>query len=117
MTLKLYWPAIIQQNDGHLLFIADNDHLQDYLTLDAHFALPEDKLIDSQGQTILVSQLHRPPLTSISASIAPPKINKTSLNEFIAIIRLYAQQQNQCCTSKITFTNFSQGMQIIQQLD
>ncbi|UJF21788.1 DUF4144 domain-containing protein [Shewanella sp. OMA3-2] len=96
-----------QHND--LVYLANHCAWQDYFDHEAANLVAEDKLIDSTGQCLLISQ-----------SIKQGKLTLTtpiSLEQFVAIVQRFAQLQGHCCSSKLNFSNFQQGFAIIDQLD
>jgi hypothetical protein len=114
------WPAVVKltQND-ELIYLA---HQRDWLELAClyqHHFIDTDQLLDSKGQTYLISahpqKIHEDPVGELPQLLRQEQ--GLALTEFIKWVQNHAQALGQCCVSKLAFTTISQGIEIVRTLD
>lgn len=99
------WPAVIKYSgEDELLFIRDGAHWAGDKDLNSYYYHSDDRLIDVNGA-----------LFSLDKGVN--SLHKTlPMSEFESWIKNHMVILNQCCSSKLSFTQYSQGLLLVEQL-
>ncbi|WP_144212737.1 DUF4144 family protein [Shewanella donghaensis] len=120
---EIQWPAIIKQQDcEELIYLASDRDWLEYCCLTPHILDSTDQLLDTKGNTYDIafendSQLEfrnqaTTQLPQLSLSIKP-----IDVLVFIKYVRLHAQLNGHCCSSKLAFSTIKQGIETVEFLD
>lgn len=100
------WPAVIKYSgEDELLFIESGSHWisdDDLTVYPYHY---DDVLLDSNGE-----------LFSIDNRLFVPLKKTLPINEFELWIKNHMVILNQCCSSKLSFAKYSDGLLLVGQL-
>lgn len=104
----IHWPAVISyQGDDELNYVASlaawqaDPHLPNF-TFEA-----DDVLIDSRGQVFKLAD-------RICGEAKAAAV--ISLDEFVELLRKHVSAMGNCCASKLGFSTFAEGMDLLRQL-
>ena len=113
----IHWPAIIKQQDNEgLIYLASEIDWLEYCCLTPYIIHSTDQLLDTKGNTYDIAFKETNQTTDdilqLTLSIQP-----ISLLTLIEDVKLHAQLNGHCCSSKLFFTSIKQGIETVEFLD